>query len=144
MAFAFSLWRAEPPCQVGSIISPCFVTWDFFCVWQGLDLSPYFLAAAQYMEKQKVAQGLGREKPISWLHANGECTGLPASSVDIISHAFVVSTGRSVDAPNLHYCLCYLILDFSRCFICVYFKSQLPWRKLGTMKQMAPWVWACS
>ncbi|XP_024370802.2 uncharacterized protein [Physcomitrium patens] len=56
----------------------------------GLDLSPYFLAVAQYMEKQRISSGLGRRRPISWVHANGECTGLPSSSFDVVSLAFVI------------------------------------------------------
>jgi len=53
----------------------------------GLDLSPYFLAVAQHMEKQR---DVARETPISWVHANGECTGLPAASFDVVSLAFVI------------------------------------------------------
>jgi ubiquinone/menaquinone biosynthesis C-methylase UbiE len=60
--------------------------------WQGLDLSPHFLAVAQYMQKKRVASGKpGSERSISWVHANGESTGLPAASFDIVSLAFVVS-----------------------------------------------------
>lgn len=54
---------------------------------QGLDLSPYFLSVAQYKEKKKAA----RIKPIRWIHANGECTGLPSKSFDLVSLAYVVS-----------------------------------------------------
>jgi ubiquinone/menaquinone biosynthesis C-methylase UbiE len=58
----------------------------------GLDLSPYFLAVAQYMQKKRAASGKpGSERSISWVHANGESTGLPAASFDIVSLAFVVS-----------------------------------------------------
>ena len=53
---------------------------------QGLDLSPYFLAVAQFKEKN----GPPREKPLKWVHANGEDTGLPAKSFDIVSIAYVV------------------------------------------------------
>lgn len=57
---------------------------------QGLDLSPYFLAVARHMEKRNASSGSGRERPISWVHANGECTGLPDASFDVVSLAFVV------------------------------------------------------
>ncbi|CAK9259820.1 unnamed protein product [Sphagnum jensenii] len=57
----------------------------------GLDLSPHFLAVAQYMQKKRVASGKpGSERSISWVHANGESTGLPAASFDIVSLAFVI------------------------------------------------------
>ncbi|GMP54776.1 hypothetical protein CsSME_00019831 [Camellia sinensis var. sinensis] len=52
----------------------------------GLDLSPYFLAVAQFKEKQSTP----RKNPISWVHANGEHTGLPAKSFDIVSIAYVL------------------------------------------------------
>ncbi|KAJ8749169.1 hypothetical protein K2173_018640 [Erythroxylum novogranatense] len=52
----------------------------------GLDLSPYFLAVAQFKEK-KVAP---RQNPIKWIHANGEETGLPSKSFDLISFAAVL------------------------------------------------------
>ncbi|RYQ87132.1 hypothetical protein Ahy_B09g094604 isoform A [Arachis hypogaea] len=51
----------------------------------GLDLSPYFLAVAQY----KAKRGLPRKYPIRWIHANGEDTGLPAKSFDIVSISYV-------------------------------------------------------
>ncbi|MBD1895011.1 class I SAM-dependent methyltransferase [Coleofasciculus sp. FACHB-129] len=44
----------------------------------GLDLSPYFLAVAQYQSQQ-------RQKPISWVHAAAETTGLPDASFDLVS-----------------------------------------------------------
>ncbi|KAG0628567.1 hypothetical protein M758_1G036200 [Ceratodon purpureus] len=56
----------------------------------GLDLSPYFLAVAQHMEKQRAAAGVESARRISWVHANGECTGLPAASFDVVSLAFVI------------------------------------------------------
>lgn len=52
----------------------------------GLDLSPYFLAVAQFKEKQRAS----RKNPITWIHANGEDTGLPSKSFDIVSLAFVI------------------------------------------------------
>uniref|UniRef100_A0ACD5TGV2 Uncharacterized protein n=1 Tax=Avena sativa TaxID=4498 RepID=A0ACD5TGV2_AVESA len=50
----------------------------------GLDLSPYFLAVAAQKEEQ-----LSRQNPIRWVHANGEATGLPSNSFDIVSLAYV-------------------------------------------------------
>ncbi|KAJ7948423.1 Demethylmenaquinone methyltransferase [Quillaja saponaria] len=51
----------------------------------GMDLSPYFLAVAQYKEKS-----CPRRNPICWIHANGEDTGLPSKSFDIVSLAAVL------------------------------------------------------
>ncbi|CAI9089257.1 OLC1v1023797C2 [Oldenlandia corymbosa var. corymbosa] len=51
----------------------------------GLDLSPYFLAVAQFKEKNSKP----RVNPINWIHANGESTGLPSKSFDIVSVAYV-------------------------------------------------------
>lgn len=61
---------------------------DLLCAseLQGLDLSPYFLAVAQYKEKLKFS----RNKPIKWVHANGEDTGLPSNAFDIVSISLVV------------------------------------------------------
>ncbi|RWR89469.1 hypothetical protein CKAN_01852600 [Cinnamomum micranthum f. kanehirae] len=53
---------------------------------QGLDLSPYFLAVAQYKEKRKAP----RTNPIRWIHANGEDTGLTSNSFDVVSLAFTI------------------------------------------------------
>ncbi len=44
----------------------------------GLDLSPYFLAVADYRSQQRNAQ-------INWVHAAAESTGLPAGSFDLVS-----------------------------------------------------------
>jgi len=44
----------------------------------GLDLSPYFLAVAQYQSQQ-------RQKSIQWVHAAAESTGLPEASFDLVS-----------------------------------------------------------
>ncbi|XP_028778213.1 uncharacterized protein LOC114734738 isoform X2 [Neltuma alba] len=52
----------------------------------GLDLSPYFLAVAQLKEKNRAP----RKHPISWIHANGENTGLPSKSFDLVSISFVL------------------------------------------------------
>ncbi|KAK4385988.1 Arsenite methyltransferase [Sesamum angolense] len=51
----------------------------------GLDLSPYFLAVAQYKDN-KMNQGT---EPIRWIHGNGENTGLPSKSFDLVSIAYV-------------------------------------------------------
>lgn len=56
------------------------------CFVQGLDLSPYFLSVAQHKEKR----GTTRKNPIKWIHANGEDTGLPSKSFDLVSIAYVV------------------------------------------------------
>jgi ubiquinone/menaquinone biosynthesis C-methylase UbiE len=47
----------------------------------GLDLSPYFLAIAQYQTPRKQA---GTHRP-QWRHAAAEATGLPDQSVDLVS-----------------------------------------------------------
>ncbi|WP_066425202.1 class I SAM-dependent methyltransferase [Anabaena sp. 4-3] len=44
----------------------------------GLDLSPYFLAVANYRTQQHQAN-------INWVHAPGESTGLPDASFDFVS-----------------------------------------------------------
>ncbi len=44
----------------------------------GVDLSPYFLAVAQYNSRQ-------RNTPITWKHAAAEATGLPDASFDLVS-----------------------------------------------------------
>jgi ubiquinone/menaquinone biosynthesis C-methylase UbiE len=45
----------------------------------GLDLSPYFLAIANYRAQQQ------QSTHIDWVHATGESTGLPAHSYDLVS-----------------------------------------------------------
>ncbi len=45
----------------------------------GVDLSPYFLAVANYRAEQLQTQN------IDWVHASGEATGLPAASYDLVS-----------------------------------------------------------
>jgi ubiquinone/menaquinone biosynthesis C-methylase UbiE len=45
----------------------------------GLDLSPYFLAIANYRAAQT------QSPQINWVHAAGETTGLPADSYDLVS-----------------------------------------------------------
>lgn len=44
----------------------------------GVDLSPYFLAIAQY-------RSLQRQLPVHWMHAPAEATGLPDASFDLVS-----------------------------------------------------------
>ena len=44
----------------------------------GVDLSPYFLAVADYSSQQ-------RQASINWLHAAAESTGLPSASFDLVS-----------------------------------------------------------
>lgn len=48
----------------------------------GLDLSPYMLAVAQERDTQT--------EITAWIHANGEATGLPAESWDIVTLQFVI------------------------------------------------------
>jgi ubiquinone/menaquinone biosynthesis C-methylase UbiE len=48
----------------------------------GLDLSPYFLAIANYRSQQRQSS---QSPQINWVHAAGESTGLPAHSFDLIS-----------------------------------------------------------
>ncbi|KAK4577760.1 hypothetical protein RGQ29_028038 [Quercus rubra] len=52
----------------------------------GLDLSPYFLAVAQFKEKKRSP----RKNPIIWIHAKGEDTGLLSNSFDLVSMAYVL------------------------------------------------------
>ncbi|XP_030538550.2 uncharacterized protein LOC115746777 isoform X2 [Rhodamnia argentea] len=47
----------------------------------GLDLSPYFLSVAQFNERKRSQRTI----PIRWIHANGEDTGLPSKSFDLVS-----------------------------------------------------------
>ncbi|BAY33581.1 type 11 methyltransferase [Nostoc carneum NIES-2107] len=44
----------------------------------GLDLSPYFLAVAEYRSQQRQAK-------INWVHAPAEATGLPDAAFDLVS-----------------------------------------------------------
>ncbi|KAK7263730.1 hypothetical protein RJT34_31324 [Clitoria ternatea] len=63
----------------------------------GLDLSPYFLAVAQQKEKT----GVPRKFPIRWIHADGENTGLPSKSFDLISIAFVLHECPTTGIVNI-------------------------------------------
>jgi ubiquinone/menaquinone biosynthesis C-methylase UbiE len=48
----------------------------------GIDLSPYFLAIAQYQSDRKTPASSPRPQ---WIHAAAEQTGLPDASVDLVS-----------------------------------------------------------
>ncbi|MBD3883806.1 class I SAM-dependent methyltransferase [Phormidium tenue FACHB-886] len=48
----------------------------------GVDLSPYFLAIAQYRANERISQTVA---PVNWLHAAAEATGLPSASFDLVS-----------------------------------------------------------
>lgn len=52
----------------------------------GLDLSPYFLAVAEYRAQQ---QSPPSDPPITWIHGLGESTGLPDGSFDLVSLCLV-------------------------------------------------------
>ncbi|WP_353258081.1 class I SAM-dependent methyltransferase [Prochlorothrix hollandica] len=64
----------------------------------GLDLSPYFLAVAQYRSQQALSQqprspeppAHPAPNPIRWLHGAAETTGLPDQSFDLVSIFLVV------------------------------------------------------
>ncbi|WP_019500193.1 class I SAM-dependent methyltransferase [Pseudanabaena sp. PCC 6802] len=49
----------------------------------GLDLSPYFLAIANYNHRER--QTTAPTKNIKWVHAAAESTGLPTASFDLVS-----------------------------------------------------------
>jgi ubiquinone/menaquinone biosynthesis C-methylase UbiE len=62
----------------------------------GLDLSPYFLAVANYQAQQRNAK-------INWIHATAESTGLPDACFDLISiflvcHELTQSATREIFA----------------------------------------------
>src|SRR4028119_2222593 len=54
----------------------------------GVDLSPYFLAVAQYRSQQKQAEFFNQKSP-TWVHAAAESTGLPAAAFDLVSVCLV-------------------------------------------------------
>ncbi len=63
-----------------------------------IDLSPYFLAVAQYTESQ-----MNPVNPVKWVHAAAEATGLPAGSADLVSaclvfHELPASAARDIVA----------------------------------------------
>jgi ubiquinone/menaquinone biosynthesis C-methylase UbiE len=51
----------------------------------GVDLSPYFLAIAQYRASQPASQPPRPRSTLSWRHAAAEATGLPDASFDLVS-----------------------------------------------------------
>ncbi|MGF1497412.1 MAG: methyltransferase domain-containing protein [Elainellaceae cyanobacterium] len=58
----------------------------------GVDLSPYFLAIAHYRDQQRIQPALADTpplRPIRWVHAAAEQTGLPDASFDLVS-AFLI------------------------------------------------------
>ncbi len=57
----------------------------------GVDLSPYFLAVAQYrqQERQESGEMASPTAPISWHHAAGEATGLPTAAYDLVSACLI-------------------------------------------------------
>ena len=54
----------------------------------GVELSPYFLAVAQYRSQQKQAEFSNQKSP-NWVHAAAESTGLPAAAFDLVSICLV-------------------------------------------------------
>ena len=54
----------------------------------GVDLSPYFLAVAQYRSQQKQTE-LSNQKSPTWVHAAAESTGLPGNAFDLVSICLV-------------------------------------------------------
>lgn len=63
----FSLQKAYPQAQI-----------------TGVDLSPYFLAIAQYKSQQQTQES-NSSQSIQWLHSTAESTGLPDNSCDLVS-----------------------------------------------------------
>lgn len=87
---------------------PCLFIYVVMNLLQGLDLSPYFLAVAQFKEKERAS----RKNLINWVHANGEDSGLPSKSFDIASMAYVVCLFWLVSCMNT----LYLPLEFCQRF----------------------------
>ncbi|NJM98881.1 MAG: class I SAM-dependent methyltransferase [Phormidesmis sp. RL_2_1] len=57
-----------------------------------VELSPYFIAVAQYAERQRLSSGsrLAEATPrVRWVHAPAEATGLPSHSADLVSACLV-------------------------------------------------------
>lgn len=55
---------------------------------EGVDLSPYFLAVANFNVRQ-MNQGRQQPLPLRFSHAAAESTGLPDASVDLVSMCLV-------------------------------------------------------
>lgn len=53
----------------------------------GVDLSPYFLAVAQYRQQEQA--DARPSSPITWHHAAAEETGLPAATYDLVSACLI-------------------------------------------------------
>lgn len=56
----------------------------------GVDLSPYFLAVAQYQDQRRrlscTSSGSSPDlRPVTWVHAPAESTSLPTASADLVS-----------------------------------------------------------
>ena len=63
----------------------------------GVDLSPYFLAVAQYRSDRRTSS----ESSPTWVHAGAESTGLPSGSYDLVSacllfHELPQSAARAI------------------------------------------------
>jgi len=54
----------------------------------GVELSPYFLAVAQYRSQQRESEFFNQKSP-TWVHAAAESTGLPAAAFDLVSMCLV-------------------------------------------------------
>ena len=55
----------------------------------GVDLSPYFLTVAQHAERTEGRTERDQTKPIQWVHAAAEETGLPDGAADLVSSCLV-------------------------------------------------------
>jgi ubiquinone/menaquinone biosynthesis C-methylase UbiE len=63
----------------------------------GVDLSPYFLAVAQYRQQERLfeariidnSSSSSPSPPITWQHAAAEATGLPSDAYDLVSACLV-------------------------------------------------------
>ena len=62
----------------------------------GLDLSPYFLAVANYQTKEK-----NLSNQINWIHAPAEATKLPAQSYDLVSASLIFHELPQSAAKNI-------------------------------------------
>lgn len=60
----------------------------------GLDLSPYFLAVANYQSQRK-------DKNINWIHATAENTNLPTESLDLVSAFLIFHELPQLGAKNI-------------------------------------------
>jgi ubiquinone/menaquinone biosynthesis C-methylase UbiE len=54
----------------------------------GIDLSPHFLAAGRYLQRQREAQS-GKKERLTLIHGLAEDTRLPSESVDLVSICLV-------------------------------------------------------